>query len=118
MTHLALRPPIEMFAPPTTMSMMELREAPGEVLERIWWKGERFVLERAGKPMAYIFGKHDFDALLTVMLKVLPCLIPCLFCAVEIMPNGVARHEDSCPAFLFKKWKDSLESSAKGGKKR
>ncbi len=38
--------------------------------------------------------------------------------AVEIMPNGVARHEDSCPAFLFKKWKDSLESSAKGGKKR
>ena len=43
MTHLALRPPIEMFAPPTTMSMMELREAPGEVLERIWWKGERFV---------------------------------------------------------------------------
>ena len=76
------------------------------------------LLERAGKPMAYIFGKHDFDALLTVMLKVLPCLIPCLFCAVEIMPNGVARHEDSCPAFLFKKWKDSLESSAKGGKKR
>lgn len=39
---------------PTTITATELRKSPGQYLDRVFYRGERFVVERAGKPMAEI----------------------------------------------------------------
>lgn len=39
---------------PTTITATELRKSPGQFLDRVFYRGESFVVERAGKPMAVI----------------------------------------------------------------
>lgn len=37
-----------------TITATELRKSPGQFLDRVFYRGESFVVERAGKPMAII----------------------------------------------------------------
>ncbi|HMN13984.1 MAG TPA: hypothetical protein PKD55_16840 [Bellilinea sp.] len=37
-----------------TITATELRKSPGQFLDRVYYRGESFVVERAGKPMALI----------------------------------------------------------------
>ncbi len=76
---------------------MDFRKAPGEVLERIWWNGEKFVLERSGKAVACIIGFADFKAFLLSLHQSLPFGIPCNSCIVTIEGDGTAKHESFCP---------------------
>lgn len=39
---------------PITITATELRKSPGQYLDRVFYRGESFVVERAGKPMAVI----------------------------------------------------------------
>lgn len=39
---------------PITITASELRKSPGQYLDRVFYRGESFVVERAGKPMAVI----------------------------------------------------------------
>ena len=39
---------------PITITATELRKSPGQFLDRVFYRGESFVVERAGKPMAVI----------------------------------------------------------------
>jgi len=46
---------------PITITATQLRKSPGQFLDRVFYRGERFVVERAGKPMAVI-GPVNSDA--------------------------------------------------------
>jgi len=39
---------------PITITACQLRKSPGQFLDRVYYRGESFVVERAGKPMAMI----------------------------------------------------------------
>lgn len=39
---------------PITITATQLRKSPGQYLDRVFYRGESFVVERAGKPMAVI----------------------------------------------------------------
>ena len=39
---------------PITITATQLRKSPGQFLNRVFYRGESFVVERAGKPMAVI----------------------------------------------------------------
>jgi len=39
---------------PITITATQLRKSPGQFLDRVFYRGESFVVERAGKPMAVI----------------------------------------------------------------
>lgn len=39
---------------PITITATQLRKSPGQFLDRVYYRGESFVVERAGKPMAVI----------------------------------------------------------------
>ena len=39
---------------PITITASQLRKSPGQFLDRVFYRGESFVVERAGKPMAVI----------------------------------------------------------------
>jgi hypothetical protein len=39
---------------PITITASQLRKSPGQFLDRVYYRGESFVVERAGKPMAMI----------------------------------------------------------------
>jgi len=39
---------------PIIITASELRKSPGQFLDRVFYRGESFVVERAGKPMAMI----------------------------------------------------------------
>jgi len=46
---------------PITITATQLRKSPGQFLDRVFYRGESFVVERAGKPMAVI-GPVNSDA--------------------------------------------------------
>lgn len=46
---------------PITITATQLRKSPGQFLDRVYYRGESFVVERAGKPMAVI-GPVNSDA--------------------------------------------------------
>jgi prevent-host-death family protein len=54
-----------------TLKMMELRNSPGEVLDRVARDGEVFVVERSGQPLA--------------------CLVPVSFLLPDIAPERIAK---------------------------
>jgi hypothetical protein len=76
------------------INMMELREAPGEVLERMRWNHEEFALIKQGKLAGFIVSR-DF---MMSLKRLLPLKVPCDFCCVNIMGDGKPVHEDNCPA--------------------
>lgn len=39
---------------PINITASQLRKSPGQFLDRVFYRGESFVVERAGKPMAII----------------------------------------------------------------
>lgn len=45
---------------PITITATELRKSPGHFLDRVFYRGESFVVERAGKPMAVIGPPQSF----------------------------------------------------------
>lgn len=47
---------------PITITATELRKSPGQFLDRVFYRGESFVVERAGKPMAVIGPINDMEA--------------------------------------------------------
>src|SRR5216683_4010173 len=60
------------------LSMMQLRSAPGEVLDRVAQKGEAFVVERNGEQMA--------------------CLVPLSVFMPDIQPKRLAREFEQLQA--------------------
>ena len=54
-----------------TLAMMQLRNSPGEILDRVANDGEVFVIERNGEPKA--------------------CLVPVFFLLPDIPPDRMAR---------------------------
>ena len=47
----------------TRVGAMELRNRIGDVLNRVLYKGERFVIERRGKPVAAIVSIDELEKL-------------------------------------------------------
>ena len=47
---------------PITITASQLRKSPGQFLDRVFYRGESFVVERAGKPMAVIGPINDMEA--------------------------------------------------------
>ena len=46
-----------------TINAMEARRAFGRILEEVYYKGEEYIIERAGKPMAAIIPLSQLAAL-------------------------------------------------------
>lgn len=51
----------------TTISAMEIRNRLGDLLSRILYTGERFIIERRGKPIAAIIGIEEYRAVLPIL---------------------------------------------------
>lgn len=51
----------------TIVSAMEIRNRLGDLLSRILYRGERFVIERRGKPVAALISIEEYEALLPIM---------------------------------------------------
>jgi len=47
---------------PITITASQLRKSPGQFLDRVFYRGESFIVERAGKPMAVIGPINDMEA--------------------------------------------------------
>ena len=47
---------------PITITATQLRKSPGQFLDRVYYRGESFVVERAGKPMVVIGPINDMEA--------------------------------------------------------
>ena len=71
----------------TTITMMEFRKAPGEIIDRMRYFGEVFTITRQGKPVAYLMpiqtrrSKPTADELERI-------LFDRTFDTVEILPDG------------------------------
>ena len=48
----------------TVVSALEMRQGLGDKLERAYYRNERFVVERKGKPMAALIGVEEYEAIL------------------------------------------------------
>jgi len=46
-----------------TINAMEARRAFGRILEEVYYKGEEYIIERAGKPMAAVIPLSQLEAL-------------------------------------------------------
>jgi len=46
---------------PDVISMTELRNSAREVIENAHFRGRRYVIERAGRPMAVVIGLDDYE---------------------------------------------------------
>ena len=51
----------------TTISAMEIRKQLGDLLSRILYTGECFIIERRGKPIAAIIGIEEYKAVLPIL---------------------------------------------------
>ena len=49
-----------------SISAMELRSNPGTVLDRVDYRNESFIIERAGKPKAVLIPVYDYQKLLRI----------------------------------------------------
>lgn len=47
--------------PSNTITAMQLRRTSGKLLDRVFYKGERFVIEKAGEPRAAIVPLREFE---------------------------------------------------------
>lgn len=45
------------------LSAMEIRDRLGETLDRIYYRNEKFLVERRGNPVAVIISVQDFEAI-------------------------------------------------------
>ena len=48
----------------TNIPMMKLRTQPGSVLDRVFYRGERFIIEKAGEPRAAIVPVREYEEML------------------------------------------------------
>lgn len=48
---------------PITITTTQLRKSPGQFLDRVFYRGESFIVETAGKPMAVI-GPANLDTMM------------------------------------------------------
>jgi prevent-host-death family protein len=46
-----------------TITAMKARQSFGQLLEEVYYRGEQFVIERAGKPMAALIPLSQLEAL-------------------------------------------------------
>ncbi len=44
----------------TTISMMDLRNQPGTVIDRVFYRGETFIIEKAGEAKAAIVPLREY----------------------------------------------------------
>lgn len=51
---------------PETISVTDLRGRTREILENAHFRGRRYVIERAGQPMALILGVDEFERLIAL----------------------------------------------------
>jgi len=47
---------------PKTINSLEARRNLGQLLEEVFYKGEQFVIQKAGKPMAVIISPSEYEA--------------------------------------------------------
>jgi prevent-host-death family protein len=47
--------------PNSTISMMELRNQPGTVIDRVFYRGETFIVEKAGEAKAAIVPLREYE---------------------------------------------------------
>lgn len=45
----------------TTIPINQARQHLGEIIEEAFYLGKPFIVKRGNKPMAVIFGQHEFD---------------------------------------------------------
>jgi hypothetical protein len=76
------------------ITMMQLRSAPGEVLERMRWNKEDFILTKQGRDVAYFISRERME----LLLGLLPLNTFCNFCTVTIGSNSEVTHKENCPA--------------------
>jgi prevent-host-death family protein len=83
----------------TTISVMELRDRVGDTLNRVSYAGERFIIERRGKPVAAIISIELLELLEHMELEREAELIRLARAAAE--SEGVVPFED-----LVKQYED------------
>jgi prevent-host-death family protein len=49
--------------PPKIINAMKARQNFGQMLEEVFYKGDQFIIERAGKPMAAVVPLSQLEAL-------------------------------------------------------
>ena len=71
----------------TTITMMEFRKAPGEIIDRMRYFGEAFTITRQGKPVAYLMPIQTRTSKPTVE-ELDRILSDRTFDGIEVMPDG------------------------------
>jgi len=55
--------------PVTAITAMQLRQSPGRILDRVFYKNESIVIERSGEPMAAVVPLSDYEKIQALKTK-------------------------------------------------
>lgn len=60
---------ITLIMPVTAITAMQLRQSPGRILDRVFYKNESIVIERSGEPMAAVVPLSDYEKIQALKTK-------------------------------------------------